>query len=762
MVADTLSIRDLRQWLCWRSEERDSKPTKIPYSPITGERASSTSPETWASYEEAVRAWKEVGYSGIGFVFTLEDDLCGVDLDGCLDPVTGEIEPWAWTIIEELDSYTEVSPSGTGIHIIVRAALPEDRNRKGRFEAYDRGRYFTVTGKHRAGTPQTIESRQEGLQSVVRRVFGEESANGHTKPVAATESVDNGLSDSDVIQKALAASNGARFLRLWNGDTEVYGSHSEADLALCGMLAFWTGGDAARIETLFRQSGLYRKKWERKDYRNRTITEALNGKTEFYEAPRGVKLADGTERKVEDLRQEEVGRLLSDVEPEEVSWLWPSWLALGKLALVDGDPGLGKSAVTVDLSARASAGKAFPDGAECEPVGVVLLSAEDGLADTIRPRLDAAGADTSKILALATVPDENGHDRLLSIPEDLEFIEKGIRRVGARLVVVDPLMAFLSSETNSHRDQDIRRALAPLAGLAERTGTAVLVVRHLNKASANNPLYRGGGSIGIIGAARMAFVVGKDPRDENRRVLASTKNNLAMPPQSLMFGLEEAESGSVRVNWLGQSEVSAKDLLATPQDQEHADARSDAIEFLNEVLGDGPVAASQVKEEAEDAGIKERTLARAKKTARVITYREGETGKRGKGQWLWKLPVVDVVDDDNDVATMPIKDAKGCQDNNGGILNHTEGDEKAESRIDKPSSLRMPTAEGELIKGANLIKDARVPSLEPSGTLNRDPTQPIKNINSGSLKECIHGLPGGKNSCLCDPDHPYRQRKGTP
>ena len=245
---------------------------------------------------------------------------------------------------------------------------------------------------------------------------------------------------------------------------------------------------------------------------------------------------------------------------------------------------------------------------------MVLLSAEDGLADTIRPRLDAAGADTSKILALATVPDENGHDRLLSIPEDLALIEKGIRRVGARLVVVDPLMAFLSGDTNSHRDQDVRRALAPLAGLAERTGAAVLVVRHLNKAAANNPLYRGGGSIGIIGAARMAFVVGKDPQDENRRVLASTKNNLATPPQSLMFGLEEAESGSVRVNWLGQSEVSAKDLLATPQDQEHADARGEAVEFLEEILSGGPVPAAQVKEEAEDAAISERTLARAKKT----------------------------------------------------------------------------------------------------------------------------------------------------
>src|SRR5215204_4692565 len=297
MVTDTQSMRDLRQWLVWRSEERDGKPTKIPYSPLTGQRASSTTPETWTGYQEAVRACKEHGYGGIGFVFTPEDDLCGVDLDGCLDPETGEIEPWAQEIIEELDSYTEISPSGTGVHILVRGELPEGRNRKGRFEAYDRGRYFTVTGKHLAGTPQSIESRQEALQSVVRRVFGEENTNGQTKPVAAPEPVDNGLSDSEVLQKALAASNGARFSRLWNGDTSGYGSPSEADLALCGMLAFWTGGDATRIDTLFRQSGLYRKKWDRKDYRNRTITQALSGKTEFYKAPKTVKLADGTEHK---------------------------------------------------------------------------------------------------------------------------------------------------------------------------------------------------------------------------------------------------------------------------------------------------------------------------------------------------------------------------------------------------------------------------------------------------------------------------------
>jgi RecA-family ATPase len=740
MVADALDIRDLRQWLCWRWEKRNGNWTKVPYSPATGERADSTVPETWTGYQEAVRACKEEGYDGIGFVFTSEDDLCGVDLDKCLDPETGEIEPWAWRFMKELNSYTEISPSGTGVHVLVRATLPGGRNRKGRFEAYDRNRYFTVTGKHLAGTPQTIEGRQEELRDVVRRVFGEESANGHTKPVAAPEWRGRGLSDDEVVRKACLASNGARFSRLWNGNTEGYGSHSEADLALCGMLAFWTGGDATTIDSLFRQSGLYRKKWDRDDYRNRTITEALSGKTEIYKAPKTVKLADDTERKIEDLQPGEIGKLLSGVEPEEVSWLWPSWLALGKLALVDGDPGLGKSAMTLDLAARVSAGMAFPDSAECEPAGVVLLSAEDGLADTIRPRLDAAGADTSKILALATVPDENGHDRLLSIPEDLALIEKGIRRVGARLVVVDPLMAFLSGDTNSHRDQDVRRALAPFAGLAERTGAAVLVIRHLNKAAANNPLYRGGGSIGIIGAARMAFVVGKDPQDENRRVLASTKNNLAVPPASLMFALEEAERGSVRVNWLGQSEVSAKDLLATPQDQEHADARSEAVEFLNEVLVDGPVAASQVKEEAEDAGISERTLARAKKVVGVISYREGETGERGKGQWLWKLPVVDLVDGDIKDATMLIKDATGCQNSNGGILNHREVVEETESRIDKPDSLRMPTTEDEAIKDANLIKDARMPTVGEDGTLNHDEAEAIKDATGGILKECIHGL----------------------
>src|SRR5215207_357507 len=305
MMANAQNIRDLRQWLCWRSETREGKSTKIPYSPYTSVRASSTDPETWGSYEEAVAACKKHGYSGIGVVFTLEDDLCGVDLDGCVDPETGEIERWAREIIDELDSYSEISPSGTGVHVLIRGTLPPGRNRKGRFEAYDRGRYFTVTERHLAGTPQSIESRQEQLERVVKRVFGSsfaESDNGHSTNGSAP--MPNGLTDDALIRKASSASNGQRFARLWSGDTGGYGSHSEADLALCGMLAFWTGGDPVRVDRLFRASGLYREKWERAGYRDGTISEALDGKTEFYQPPMTVKLSDSTEKASSEEKEE--------------------------------------------------------------------------------------------------------------------------------------------------------------------------------------------------------------------------------------------------------------------------------------------------------------------------------------------------------------------------------------------------------------------------------------------------------------------------
>ncbi len=327
-----------------------------------------------------------------------------------------------------------------------------------------------------------------------------------------------------------------------------------------------------------------------------------------------------------------VGTLLSEVEPERVEWLWTGRIPLGKLTVVDGDPGLGKSAMTLDIAARVSAGLELPDGERCESAGVVLMSAEDGLADTIRPRLDAAGADTKRILALTTKTDQQNTEQMVSIPEDLSLIEHEIKRVGARLVVVDPLMAFLSGDTNSHRDQDVRRALAPLAKLAERTGAAVLIVRHLNKTSGGNTLYRGGGSIGIIGAARSGLVVAEDPEDPERRILAHNKQNLGKPSASLVFTIETASNGAARVVWCGQSELNASQILRAPVDEEEKSALSEATEFLRDELQDGPMAAKQVKKNARDADISERTLKRAKADLRVKSTKEGD------GSWTWSLP----------------------------------------------------------------------------------------------------------------------------
>ena len=288
------------------------------------------------------------------------------------------------------------------------------------------------------------------------------------------------------------------------------------------------------------------------------------------------------------LESEPVGRLLDSVESEQVSWLWPGRIPRGKLTLIDGDPGTGKSAMTMDLAARVSVGRTFPDDSLCERGGVVLLSAEDGLPDTIRPRLEAAGADLGSILSLATIADGDS-ERLLSIPEDLGIIKRGIERVDAQLVIVDPLMAFLSGAVNSHRDQDVRRALAPLAKLAEETGAAVVVVRHLNKGSDGNALYRGGGSIGIIGAARSALLVAKHPEDDRKRVLANLKSNLAGAAGSLAFTLDGAANGAVRVEWQGETPLDASALLAPPMNDEERrelGALRDAVaELLKENAG---------------------------------------------------------------------------------------------------------------------------------------------------------------------------------
>lgn len=328
-----------------------------------------------------------------------------------------------------------------------------------------------------------------------------------------------------------------------------------------------------------------------------------------------------------------IGVLMSEVEPETLQWLWAGRIPAGKLVVLDGDPGLGKSTMTLDLAARISRGLPMPmESTSRPPAGVVILSAEDGLADTIQPRLAAAGADLDRILAVPTIPDSdavNVHQP--EIPFDLPAIREAIQRVRAEVVVIDPLMSYLGSEVNSHRDQDIRRVLFRLAGLAEEERVTVLVVRHLNKATGGNPLYRGGGSIGIIGAARSGLLVAADPDDDNKRVMAVSKYNLTVRPPALSFQVITATNGVGRIEWLGTSEHTASTLLAIPSGKEGAPIDR-ATAFLEEVLRGGPVARQAIDAMRRAAGISDATLRRAKDELGVEARKDGLSGP-----WLWYL-----------------------------------------------------------------------------------------------------------------------------
>ena len=327
--------------------------------------------------------------------------------------------------------------------------------------------------------------------------------------------------------------------------------------------------------------------------------------------------------------------LVGDVDREQVRWLWPERIPLGKVTVVDGDPGTGKSTLTLTIAAKVSTASPFPDGARPEVGDVILLSAEDDIGDTIRPRLEAAGADLTRCWCLPDVHPEGAPPRPPELPADLFLLEDLVKSKAAALVVIDPLMAFLSGQVDSHRDQDIRRVLASLGYMAARTGAAVVIVRHMNKGT-GSAVYRGSGSIGIVGAARAGLLVAPDPDDEDRRIVAMTKSNLAKMPDALAYRLVNDDLyGVARVVWDGASTRTANDLVRPRVDEDEAPALAEAVRVLKEILADGPLAAGNVKKQAATAGVAERTLHRARQ-ALGVTYRRQGFGQGG--YYVWSMP----------------------------------------------------------------------------------------------------------------------------
>lgn len=256
------ALRDLRQWVVWRLEHRagEKKPTKVPYNAMTGAKAESNNPATWASFDDACAAFMAGSYAGVGFMFSEFDPYTGVDFDNCV--ADKHVDPQALAWVQGLNSYSEYSQSDTGIHTIVMAQLPGSgrKSTKHGVEMYDQLRFFVVTGDRVDGTPAVVCARQDELTALHALIFPPKTQPQPQPPAQSAAPAD----DQALLERMFAARNGADIEALWRGNLAAYNNdESAADLALCNHLAFYTGNDAERMDRLFRQSGLMRDKWNR-------------------------------------------------------------------------------------------------------------------------------------------------------------------------------------------------------------------------------------------------------------------------------------------------------------------------------------------------------------------------------------------------------------------------------------------------------------------------------------------------------------------
>lgn len=300
-----------------------------------------------------------------------------------------------------------------------------------------------------------------------------------------------------------------------------------------------------------------------------------------------------------------------------MQWLWYPFIPYGKITIIQGDPGEGKTSFVLAMIALLTMGKPLPENkTAAEPIRVIYQSAEDGLADTIKPRLEASGADCSHILVI----DES--DKELTLCD--ERLEQAVQETGAKLIVLDPLQAYLGDNVDMHRANEVRPVFKRLCAMADRTGCAIILIGHMNKAQGLKSSYRGLGSIDFRAAARSVLLVGRLKSEPSVRVVAHDKSSLAPEGKSIAFSLD-AENG---FQWIGYCDVSVDDILSGT-----GSVQTKTVQMENELrrMLIEPVLAEDVFRRAAELDISERTVKIAKKNLDIQSDRIGE-------HWYWRLP----------------------------------------------------------------------------------------------------------------------------
>jgi RecA-family ATPase len=325
-----------------------------------------------------------------------------------------------------------------------------------------------------------------------------------------------------------------------------------------------------------------------------SIQIALRGHYEYMRLVTGETLAKSDLSQLNNPEQaahqdvEIPGTFLSEIATQQLEWLWEKRIPMGKITILEGDPGMSKSLLAIQIAACVTAGCPMPDGTPGKQGSVVMVAPEDGAADTIKPRMEAAGGDLSQVLLVNTaescdmkdLKNLDIYDRPFSLSHDLRELEKSIELTKAILVVLDPLTAVLGHNIDSSSDQAVRKVITPLTHLAERTNCAILIIRHLKKGTSDNLLYRGAGSISIIAAARCGLIIAYDPVDEQKRVLATTKNNLSERAANLSYKVVQNECSVPYIQWLGENNHDVSTLVGPGINLSFA--RQDIIKVLQE------------------------------------------------------------------------------------------------------------------------------------------------------------------------------------
>jgi putative DNA primase/helicase len=340
-----------------------------------------------------------------------------------------------------------------------------------------------------------------------------------------------------------------------------------------------------------------------------------------------------------------IAQCAADVTPEPVEWLWPGRVALGKLTLIAGEAGLGKSQLSIAMVASVTTGGEWPCREGRAPQGsVVILSAEDGAADTVVPRLMAADADRERVKLVSAVRDEKSR-RSFNLSADLALLDQMISEIGdVKLIIIDPISSYLGPKVDSHVNAAVRAVLEPVSEMAARLRVAIVAITHPPKGTGTTAINRFIGSIAFVAAARAAFMVTRDAEDEIRRLFLPVKNNLAPLGKGLAFRLEQRPvADGIVGSWVAwETEtvtITADQALQAADDRGGGGgAGADAEDFLRDALADGAIAVKDLQADAKQAGLSWATIRRAKDRVGVVAKRESH-GRDGGRRWTWAMPI---------------------------------------------------------------------------------------------------------------------------